>query len=304
VTVHAIDLEHHGIPGSIATYLLLDGEPTLVDPGPASTLPRLREALAAQGVPLGDLRHLLLTHVHLDHAGAAGDLAAAVPKLRVHVHRDAAPHLVDPEKLVASTRRTFGAAHDELWGVTRGVRADAITAWEPRGRLPAALRRLRALPTPGHIAHHLAYLDEGDGTVFAGDALGIVLHADAPSHTPTPPPAVDLDAWRATLAALRGLGAERAAIAHFGVHRDVAARTHRLQEALDRLEARVRKALAAGREEQDARAFEEEARDALGAAAGREWADRVFDVFRPENDWRGVRRWVETTSGSGKEGER
>jgi glyoxylase-like metal-dependent hydrolase (beta-lactamase superfamily II) len=165
---------------------------------------------------------------------------------------------------------------------------------------------VRALPTPGHIGHHLAYLNEGDGTVFTGDALGIVLAPAAPTHTPTPPPAVDLAQWRRTLVALRGLGAERAAVAHFGLHPDVAARTHQLQDALDRLEARVRKALAAhdggSRAEQDARAFHEEAQAALARVAPADWAERVFAVFRPDNDWRGVQRWVETSARN--EGER
>ncbi len=290
MTVQAIDLNHHGLAGAVASYLILNEEPALVDPGPSSTLPRLRAELAKLGLGLGDVRHVLLTHVHLDHAGAAGDLAAANPDLRVHVHRDGAPHMADPERLVSSTRRTFGAVHDELFGVTRPVPRDALETWEPGMRGP--LRRVRAFPTPGHIAHHLAYLHEGDGTVFTGDALGIVLAPAAATHAPTPPPAVDLDAWRQTLVALRAIGAERAGVAHFGLHPDVEVRTQRLQEELDRLEARVRQALAQGQAEQDAMAYDEESRAALAEVRPRAWVDRYYDVFRAYNDWKGVERWV------------
>jgi glyoxylase-like metal-dependent hydrolase (beta-lactamase superfamily II) len=298
MSVHPIDLHLRDLPGVISSWLILDDEPALVDPGPASTLPRLREALSGFGLAPRDLRHLLLTHVHMDHAGAAGDLVAANPEMRVYVHRDGAPHMAEPEKLVASTRRTFGAAHDALWGPMRPVPRDALRLWEPRR--PGPIRRVRVVPTPGHIGHHLAYLHEHEGMVFTGDALGIVLTPAAPTHPPTPPPAVDLDAWRQTLVELRGLGAERAGVAHFGLHTDVEARTHQLAEALDRLESRVRQALETGREAQDARAFHEESLEALAEVAPKEWVERYYEVFRAENDWKGVQRWVETTSAQGE----
>jgi glyoxylase-like metal-dependent hydrolase (beta-lactamase superfamily II) len=279
--------------------VLPGGEPAIVDPGPATTLERLEHGLARHGIGLGDLRHVLLTHVHLDHAGSTGHLAERNPELQVHVHREGAPHMADPERLVASTRRTFGEAHDRLWGEVRPVPADRIRTWEPGQRGP--LRRLRALPTPGHIGHHVAYLDESDGTLFAGDSVGIILAPDAPTHPPTPPPAIDLAAWQGTLALIRGVAPERVAPTHFGVHGRVEERLGQLAERLGALESRVRAALESG-DEGDAEAFEQEVREAQAAHLSRERVDGYFDVFPAATDWAGVRRYIEKAAGRREEG--
>ncbi|RMH19083.1 MAG: MBL fold metallo-hydrolase, partial [Gemmatimonadetes bacterium] len=192
MSVHALDVEHLGLRGAITPYWIDDPEPTLVDPGPSTTLDALAAALERQGVRLGDVRHVVLTHVHLDHAGAAGHIAARAPEAVVWVHEAGAPHMADPERLVASTRRVFGEAHDRLWGEVLPVGAGRIRplagSAEAAGAGPPGLR---VVPSPGHIAHHLAYLREADGTLFAGDALGIILAEGAPAHPPTPPPGVD-----------------------------------------------------------------------------------------------------------------
>jgi glyoxylase-like metal-dependent hydrolase (beta-lactamase superfamily II) len=261
-----------------------------VDPGPRTTLETLERKLAEQGIGLTDLRHVLLTHVHLDHAGVTGHLVERNPDLRVHVHMDGAPHIADPERLVASTRRTFGEAHDRLWGEVRPVPADRIHAWEPGQRGP--WRGMRALPTPGHIGHHLAYLDEADGTLFAGDSVGIILAPDAPTHPPTPPPAVDLAAWQRTLEMLAGVAPERAAPTHFGVRGGVAERLGQLEERLRALETRVRAALEAG-DDADPDAYERAVREEQSVHLPREHVDRYFDVFPAATDWAGVRRYLE-----------
>ncbi|MDT8341918.1 MAG: MBL fold metallo-hydrolase [Longimicrobiales bacterium] len=265
-------------------------EPVLVDPGPATVRPRVRAALRELGVDPADIRHLCLTHVHLDHAGSAGDWAADNPRLTVHVHEEAAPHLVDPERLVASTRRTFGEAHDRLWGPVRPLPPHAVRAWRPGDRGP--LSRLRALPTPGHIGHHLAYLDEDLGTLLAGDAMGIVLAEGAPVHPPTPPPAVDVAAWLGTLREVQAVAPQRAGVAHFGLHDAPAARAGELAEALTALAVRVRSAIREGRVEADARAYEQETVARLTPYRPGEEAARYFAVFSAENDYRGMARWV------------
>ena len=193
---------------------------------------------------------------------------------------------------MASTRRTFGDAHDRLWGEVLPVPTDSIVAWEPGTRGP--LPRLRALPTPGHIGHHLAYLDERNGTLFAGDAMGIVLSERSPTHAPTPPPAVDLDAWQRSLEQLAGVGAEAFAVTHFGLYRDVESRRRELAERLREILTRVRQALEAD-DPGDALRYEEEVRAAQAEHLPRERVDRYFDVFRATNDWAGVRRYVEKT---------
>ena len=285
----AVDLEHLGLPGAICAYLVETPEgPALVDPGPATTRDALAAGLEDAGVPVAEVRHVLLTHVHLDHAGVTGRLARDNARLTVHVHEEGAPHLAEPERLVASTRRTFGEAHDRLWGEVLPVPAPRIRGWRPGDRPP--LRGLVALPTPGHIGHHLAYLDEEDGTLFAGDALGIVLAPGAPTHPPTPPPAVDVEAWLRTLEEIAAVGPERAAVTHFGVHGDPAERAAALADALEALEARVEAALE---EPGAAEAFGREVVERLGEHLPGDRAERYFGTFSAEKDWAGMRRYVE-----------
>jgi glyoxylase-like metal-dependent hydrolase (beta-lactamase superfamily II) len=279
-----IDLLHLGLDGAIACYFVHGAEPTIVDPGPTTTLERLVEELGARGVGAHDLRHVALTHVHLDHAGATGHLLERFPRALVHVHEDGASYMVDPERLVASTRRTFGEAHDRLWGDMKPVPADRVRPWRPAE--PARVAGLRPLPTPGHIAHHLAYLDERDGTLFSGDSMGIVL-SDGPTHPPTPPPAIDLRAWARSLDDIGQVGPERFGATHFGFHGDVPARRDQLASRLSALEQRVRSALAAG-DDSDAARFDDEVRSELGPFMGQDRVNRYFDMFSAATDWEGV----------------
>lgn len=289
--VRVLDLEHQGLSGAIGATLILEPEPVLVDPGPATTLDRLESAAGEAGMPLSEVRHLCLTHVHLDHAGAAGHLARRFPRLQLHIHEDGAPHLVSPERLIASTRRTFGEAHDRLWGEVIPVPEHRIRVWRPRERGP--LPWLRALPTPGHIGHHLAYLDEADGVLVAGDALGIILSPESPTHPPTPPPAVDLVAWEDTLDSLERVSPERAVVSHFGMHADVASRVEGLRSGLRALARRVQDAMERGDADRDAEAFEEEVRAEQALHLPRERIDRYFGSFSAATDYAGVRRYLE-----------
>ncbi|MEZ4423871.1 MAG: MBL fold metallo-hydrolase [Gemmatimonadota bacterium] len=282
--IDPIDLRVDGIEGAIGVWVLEGPEPALIDPGPSTCLGRLEEGLAERGLTLSDLARVYLTHIHLDHAGVTGHLVRRVPGLEVVVHEEGAPHLVDPDRLVASTRRTFGASHDRLWGEVLPVPVERIRAWAPGGPSVGALR---AVPSPGHIAHHLAWLDEETGTLYSGDALGILLAPGAPVHPPTPPPSLDAAAWQRTLGALAALGAERAAAAHFGVHADPAGRARELAAVLDALLGRVQHALRTGDAEAGAR-YEREVRDRLAPFTGRERVERYFDAFRAETDWNGV----------------
>lgn len=285
-----IDLELLGIQGAISSYLLLSGEPALVDPGPSTTLETLRRGLADRGLALGDLDHVLLTHVHLDHAGVTGHLVGEVPGLTVHAHADAAAHLVDPERLVASTRRTFGDDHDRLWGPVKPVPAARIRAWSPGDDGP--LPHLEALATPGHIDHHVAYLDRTSGTLFAGDAMGIVLSDAAPTHPPTPPPSLNVEAWFQTLERIRRADPDRIAVAHFGVHGRVRDRVRQLHDRLRDLQARVRDAMDRG-DDEDAERYEAEVRELQSRFLPESRARRYFGVFGAATDWRGVKFYLE-----------
>lgn len=289
--VAAIDVEHLGNPGIICAYLLDAPEPALVDPGPSTSLPRLVDGLTRLGMQVSDLRHVLLTHVHLDHAGGVGQLVRKNPRITVHVHTDGAPHLVDPEKLVSSTRRTFGDEHDRYWGDVLPVPADRIRGWSPGD--PPPLEGIRPLPTPGHIAHHLAWAALGPGILFSGDSLGVVLGPGAPSHPPTPPPAVDLSAWRSTLEAVRdAVEVPTFAATHFGMHSDPQRRAVELGDALEDLARRVHGAMDLG-DDAEAAVREKFARETLERqGAGREGAGSssdYFSVFPPRLDWEGMR---------------
>jgi glyoxylase-like metal-dependent hydrolase (beta-lactamase superfamily II) len=209
-----IDLHHQGNERSIGSYLLdTDDGPALFDCGPASTIPALKAGLADQGLDLTDIRHLLLSHIHLDHAGGAGTLVREHPALQVHVSEIGAPHLIDPERLERSARRLYRDAFDTLWGELAPV---------PRENVRVAGTRvvgLSCFSSPGHAPHHLCYLDR-DGTLYAGDAAGVRIQPGRFVMPPTPPPGLDVAAWQQTIEELERRDPERLALIHFGVADD------------------------------------------------------------------------------------
>ena len=232
MTPEPIDL-HHQAPGIVGCYLLetVDG-PTLFDCGPTSTIPALKAGLAARGLALGDIRHLLLSHIHLDHAGAAGVLVRQNPWLQVHVSEVGAPHLVDPSKLDASARRLYGDVFDWLWGELAPI---------PERNVHVVGNRILGLdcfPTPGHAWHHVSYLDS-DGTLYAGDAAGVRLAGARFVMPPCPPPELDLEAWEATIVEIEHRVPARLALIHFGVFEDVLEHLASLRETLGRWGERV-----------------------------------------------------------------
>jgi glyoxylase-like metal-dependent hydrolase (beta-lactamase superfamily II) len=209
-----IDLLHRGVQHSVGCYLLeTDDGPALFDCGPTSTLDALRNGLDAHGLALTDVRHLLLSHIHLDHAGAAGVLVREHPSLQVHVSEIGAPHLAAPERLERSARRLYGDAFDDLWGELAPVPEENIhiTGTDVVG--------LECFPAPGHASHHVVYLDR-DGTLYAGDAAGVRIQPGNYVMPPTPPPDVDVDAWEGTLDAIAKRDPARLALIHFGVADD------------------------------------------------------------------------------------
>ena len=209
-----IDLHHLGRERIIASYLLdtADG-PALFDCGPSTTIDALKAGLADRGLALTDVRHLLLSHIHLDHAGAAGTLVREHPALQVHVSPIGAPHLVDPSRLERSARRLYGDTFDSLWGELAPVPEENVDVVGDR------VLGLECFPTPGHAGHHVAYLDR-DGTLFAGDAAGVRITPGKYVMPPTPPPEVDVGAWDDTIATLEARAPERLALIHFGVAED------------------------------------------------------------------------------------
>jgi glyoxylase-like metal-dependent hydrolase (beta-lactamase superfamily II) len=210
-----LDLHHQGAERVIGAYLVeTDDGPAVFDCGPASCVEALKARLHERGFELEDVRHLLLSHIHLDHAGAAGVLVREHPALQVHVSEIGAPHLADPSRLEASARRLYGEAFDELWGELAPV---------PQANLRVVgddVLGLPCFPTPGHASHHVCYLG-ADGTLYAGDAAGVRIQPHRAVLPPTPPPEFDLDAWLRTLDEIERRRPARLALVHFGVADDV-----------------------------------------------------------------------------------
>jgi glyoxylase-like metal-dependent hydrolase (beta-lactamase superfamily II) len=227
VTVGPIDLHYQGAERVVGCYLLEtpDGA-ALFDCGPTSCLERLRAGLRERGLELADVRHLLLSHIHLDHAGAAGVLVRENPTLRVHVSAIGAPHFVDPSRLERSARRLYGDAFDSLWGELAPVPEQNVDIVGER------VLGLDCFPAPGHASHHVCYID-AEGTLYAGDAAGVRIAPDSAVLPPTPPPEFDHEAWAATAKEILRRNPERLALIHFGTFSDVA---RHIDELLSRLE--------------------------------------------------------------------
>jgi glyoxylase-like metal-dependent hydrolase (beta-lactamase superfamily II) len=226
VSVGPIDLHHQGAERVIGAYLLeTDDGLALFDCGPTSCLEALKRGLLERGLELTDLKHLLLSHVHLDHAGAAGMLVREHPALEVHVSEIGAPHLVDPSRLEASARRLYGDAFDDLWGELAPVPEQNVHVVGER------VVGLQCFPSPGHASHHVCFLAD-DGTLYAGDAAGVRIHPDPVVLPPTPPPDFDPEAWYRTIDEIERRDPDRLALVHFGVSSDVARHLGELRERL------------------------------------------------------------------------
>ena len=228
-----LDLRHLGRERVIGSYLLQTSDgPALFDCGPTTCVAELKARLADQDLKLQDVRHLLLSHIHLDHAGATGVLVREHPELQVHVSEVGASHLVDPERLERSARRLYGEEFDTLWGELAPVPEENVRV------VGSEVLGLECFPTPGHASHHVCYLD-GNGTLYAGDSAGVRIQPARFVLPPTPPPEVDLEAWDTTLDEIERRDPQRLALIHFGVAHDVerhlAEMRTRLHEWADRV---------------------------------------------------------------------
>ena len=228
-----LDLLHLGRERVIGAYLVdIDDGPALFDCGPASCVDTLKQRLGERGLELADIRHLLLSHIHLDHAGAAGVLVREHPELQVHVSAVGAPHLVDPSRLERSARRLYGDDFERLWGELAPVPEENIQEVGDR------VLGLECFPSPGHASHHVCYL-AGDGTLYAGDATGVRIQPSRFVLPPTPPPEFDLSAWESTLGEIARREPRRLALIHFGVADDVERHLAELRERLREWTQRV-----------------------------------------------------------------
>jgi glyoxylase-like metal-dependent hydrolase (beta-lactamase superfamily II) len=269
--MRAIDVFHQGREQVICVWQVDD---VIVDPGPESTMDTLLDALGDE-----EPRALLLTHIHFDHAGAAGALVRRWPDLEVWVHEVGARHLVDPTRLVASAKRLYGDEFERLWGevvpipeqnlrVLRG--GESLDGWD-------------VAYTPGHARHHVSYRHAGSGWVFPGDTAGVRLPPGELLLAPTPPPDFDLDAWLRSIDAIAAWEPETLAITHFGDYRDVAEHLARLREAL-----RHWSEVAGGT---DRHGYAAALRAELAAKLEEATAASFAQAMPPEDQWLGIDRY-------------
>lgn len=212
-----VDVRYLGQDRYIAPCLLEDDTGVaVVDPGPTSSLAGLEAGLAERGLTTANIHTLLLTHIHLDHAGATGTLVKRHPHMRVYVHEKGARHMIDPTKLIASAKRLYDPYMDYMWGEFLATPADNVTVLTGGETITVGGRKLEVVYTPGHAVHHVSYFDQLDGIAFTGDTTGM-RPLDQPCAMPvTPPPDIDLDGWKTSLAAILERHPQRLFITHFG----------------------------------------------------------------------------------------
>jgi glyoxylase-like metal-dependent hydrolase (beta-lactamase superfamily II) len=215
--VHLIDTQMGGYGGITAAYLIRSDRPALVETGAALSAQLVVQALADLGVDAGDLATIVVTHIHLDHAGGVGDLAAAFPNAEIVVHERGARHLVSPERLVASARRVYGDVMDTVFGELLPTPAERVRALGDVGSIDlGGGRTLSSHWAPGHASHHVGLLDSETNDLYVGDAAGIYIPEADLVKPATPPPDFDLPVALASIEGFRRLRPDRLLFSHFG----------------------------------------------------------------------------------------
>jgi glyoxylase-like metal-dependent hydrolase (beta-lactamase superfamily II) len=285
------DLHFQGIPWVIATVVFQgDAGVALVDPGPSSALPTLRATLEGGGIKMADVTDLLLTHIHLDHAGATGTLVRENPKLRVYVHEKGAPHMADPGKLVASASRLYGEAMDRLWGEILPVPAANMVSLGGGERLRVGGREMDVAYTPGHASHHVSYFSADTGIAFIGDTGGIRLHTDGYTLPATPPPDIDLESWRDSFGRIRGWNPSTVFLTHFGPYQS--AHLTAFAESLERTASLAKRLLDnEGSDEDHECQFVDEIRRWMRQEMGDSDVQTYDVAARLDLSWRGLARY-------------
>jgi glyoxylase-like metal-dependent hydrolase (beta-lactamase superfamily II) len=220
--IFQIDTKMAGYQGITAGYLIRSSRPCLVETGTATSAPVVRDALAALGIGAEDLATVVVTHIHLDHAGGAGDIAAMYPNASIVVHEKGARHLADPSRLMASARMVYGDALDVLFGTLNPVPAARLVTLDDVGRVDLGDgRSLDSYYSPGHARHHVGLLDSLTGDLYVGDAAGVYIPETGDLRPATPPPDFDLDVALASLRRFADLRPSRLLFSHYGPVSDV-----------------------------------------------------------------------------------
>jgi glyoxylase-like metal-dependent hydrolase (beta-lactamase superfamily II) len=265
-----IDIRHGGVEHVIGAW---EVRGAIVDPGPERGIETLLEGMEAD-----EPEALLLTHIHLDHAGATGALVRRFPALKVYVHERGARHLVDPSRLLASAGRLYGDAMDDLWGEVLPVPEENIVALEGG----ETVHGMEVAYTPGHASHHVVYFDAGSGDAYMGDIGGVRI---TPGYVvpPTPPPDIDLETWGRSLDLVEGWRPQRLRLAHFGAVDEPEKHIATVRRELERLADRARKG--------DAEAFLAALEADIEEAADPDDRDRYRLAVPPIHVWLGLERY-------------
>jgi len=288
------DLRFQGSPNVIASVLLHDkAAVAIIDPGPASTLPVLRELLSSSGAGVNDIAILLLTHIHLDHAGATGTLVRENPRIRVFVHESGVRHLVDPSRLVASAARLYGDDMDRLWGEVLPVPLDRITSLSGGERVAAGGREWSVAYTPGHASHHVSYFDRDSRVAFVGDTAGVQVIRGGFVLPPTPPPDIDVPAWMESLSTIEAWNPQTLFLTHFGPMTDVSTHLAELRDHLHLVERFARDAIRTTDDSPRQEAlFIAALRDEMRRRMSEDAMIRYQMAGRFDLNWRGIERYV------------
>jgi glyoxylase-like metal-dependent hydrolase (beta-lactamase superfamily II) len=245
----------------------------IVDPGPAACVDTLLAGLESEP------RALLLTHIHLDHAGASGVLARAFPQLTIYVHERGAKHLIDPSRLLDSATRLYGDRMEELWGEVAPVPAERVVALTGN----ETVEGFRVAYTPGHASHHVAYLHEDTGDAYVGDVGGVRIPPHEYTLPPTPPPDIDIEEWQHSLDIVGSWTPEALCVTHFGRFEDVPEHLARVREALAERAERARRL----NPDEFAAWSEAETRGAVDAST----AESLIQAAPPEQMGLGLQRY-------------
>jgi len=299
--VFQIDTRMAGYDGITAGYLIRGERPCLVETGTAPSAPVVRDALARLGIGAADLATVVVTHIHLDHAGGAGDIAAMFPQAQIVVHQRGARHLADPSRLMAGARMVYGDALDRLFGELAPVPAGRIVALDDTGTVDlGGGRRLDSYYSPGHAKHHVGLVDSETGDLSVGDAAGVYLPDTGDLRPATPPPDFDLSAALGSLDMFAALAPSRLLFSHYGPVSDVPVTLERSAEEIRVWVEHTRSARDAGMDLDHAVAMVEERTrsryQALLADADPEIAAKFGRISGAEANVAGIMHWLDKTT--------
>jgi glyoxylase-like metal-dependent hydrolase (beta-lactamase superfamily II) len=302
--VFQIDTAMAGYPGITDAYLIRSDRPCLVETGTAPSAAVVRDAVASLGVGPRDLASVVVTHIHLDHAGGAGDIAAMFPAASIVVHHRGARHLADPSRLMASARQVYGSSLDRLFGALSPVPSSRLVALEDTGSFVdlGGGRRLSSWYSPGHAKHHVGLLDSVSGDLYVGDAAGIYIPATGDVRPATPPPDFDLSVALRSLSLFDSLGPSRLLFSHYGPVTSVAATLERSAEELRVWVAETRAARGLGLDLDHAVAMVVDRTKSRYVAPDPETAAKFDSIGGAESNVTGIMYWLsklESGSGSG-----